>query len=108
MSFVRRRLTRTALWAAAAIVVLYGAGASVHAIVTDMTNVRNVHSGVIVHGEQDEFLALVKAGKKHEAFEEVFEIGDNLFATEFNALDGVGANVGTGQRFSRVPRADLK
>src|SRR6266436_2245185 len=30
-----------------------------------------------------------------------------LFATVFNAVDGVGANVGQGQRFTRVPRADL-
>src|SRR5262245_61856101 len=35
-----------------------------------------------------------------------FEHGDELFETTFNALDGVGANVGDGQRFTRVPRAD--
>jgi cytochrome c peroxidase len=42
-----------------------------------------------------------------ERFEEAFECGDELFETEFNSLDGVGANVGDGGRFSRVPRADL-
>ncbi len=39
---------------------------------------------------------------------EAFELGDELFGTQFNALDGSGANVGRGQRFTRVPRADLK
>jgi hypothetical protein len=44
----------------------------------------------------------------HTEFEELFELGDRLFAKEFNALEGGGANVGQGQRFTRVPRADLK
>ena len=38
---------------------------------------------------------------------EAFELGDELFGAQFNALDGSGANVGRGQRFTRVPRADL-
>lgn len=42
----------------------------------------------------------------HERFEAAFDCGDELFETRFNALDGVGANVGDGQRFTRVPRAD--
>jgi hypothetical protein len=42
------------------------------------------------------------------AFEEAFEQGDQLFATLFSTADGVGANVGQGQRFTQVPRADLK
>src|SRR5882724_10627671 len=29
------------------------------------------------------------------------------FETKFNAIDGGGANVGNGSRFTRVPRADL-
>ena len=37
---------------------------------------------------------------------EAFECGDELFGFEFNALDGGGANVGDGQRYTRVPRAD--
>src|SRR5262249_15363720 len=36
-----------------------------------------------------------------------FDTGDEMFETRFNALDGVGANVGDGQRFTHVPRADL-
>jgi cytochrome c peroxidase len=42
------------------------------------------------------------------AFETAFEVGDELFETVFDAVDGVGANVGNGQRFTRVPRADLR
>ncbi len=59
------------------------------------------------HADQFEFLDLVSRGREEKAFELAFEIGDELFATTFNALDGVGARVGAGQRFTRVPRADL-
>jgi cytochrome c peroxidase len=37
----------------------------------------------------------------------IFFCGDKLFETEFVAADGIGANVGDGQRFTRFPRADL-
>ena len=40
-------------------------------------------------------------------FLETFECGDELFETRFNALDGAGMNVGNGERFTGVPRADL-
>jgi hypothetical protein len=43
----------------------------------------------------------------HEAFELAFEHGDEMFETIFVAPDGVGANIGNGARFTRVPRADL-
>jgi hypothetical protein len=36
-----------------------------------------------------------------------FECGDEFFETQFNAVDGGGANVGEGLRYTRVPRADL-
>jgi hypothetical protein len=109
MSFIRRRTSRAAAWLAVSLLFLFGAGATVHAIVTDMTNVRNVHSPATVeHGDQAAFLALVQGGRNADAFNEAFEIGDALFATPFNALDGAGANVGRGQRFSHIPRADLK
>jgi len=41
-------------------------------------------------------------------FDTVFEAGDEFFDTAFTALDGGGANVGRGQRFTRFPRADLR
>ncbi len=37
----------------------------------------------------------------------IFDCGDELFETQFNAVDGVGAKFGTGQRFTRTPRFDL-
>jgi hypothetical protein len=40
-------------------------------------------------------------------FDEIFDCGDELFETSFNALDGVGADVGNGKRFTSVPRFDL-
>ncbi len=59
------------------------------------------------HADQREFYELVVSGEHYQAFERAFELGDELFETQFNALDGVGANVGEQQRFTRVPRADL-
>ena len=43
-----------------------------------------------------------------QAFEEAFEEGDELFEIKYNALDGVGVNVGNGNRFTSVPRPDLE
>ncbi len=36
-----------------------------------------------------------------------FDAGDELTEFSFTAREGVGANVGEGRRFSRIPRADL-
>lgn len=86
---------------------IIGLSAGAWAIITDLTIVAAVHSPAADHADQDELKNLVAAGKDQEAFEDAFEHGDELFETHFNALDGVGANVGQGQRFTRVPRADL-
>jgi hypothetical protein len=59
------------------------------------------------HVDQAELNDLVRSGKGSEAFHEAFEDGDELFETVFHAVDGVGANVGKGERFTRTPRADL-
>ncbi len=40
-------------------------------------------------------------------FAAIFDCGDELFESRFNAIDGVGIEVGDGGRFTRVPRADL-
>jgi di-heme oxidoreductase (putative peroxidase) len=98
-SKVRRRFLASAL--------LLGAGAGAFAIVTDFTLVGVLHEPAAVHADQFDLLGLVQGGQEEEAFEAAFEKGDELFDTPFNALDGVGANVGLGQRFTRVPRADL-
>jgi len=59
------------------------------AIVTDLTNVANVHSRAAQHIDQADLNAL----PPRDRFTEAFEVGDELFATAFNALDGGGANV---------------
>jgi hypothetical protein len=77
----------------------------------DLTIVRNVEGTVIArigaHIVQNTLTNLVLQGQNEEAFEEAFEIGDELFGSPFNGADGSGANVGTGSRFTRIPRADL-
>jgi hypothetical protein len=77
------------------------------AIVTQLGLVRKLHTPQIVHASQAALLSLVKSGQGATAFQQAFADGDVMFSTPFNALDGVGANVGNGQRFTRVPRADL-
>jgi cytochrome c peroxidase len=101
-----RRLRRPAQ-VGVAVTVLFGGGFGAYAIITNLGLVGQLHAPVAAHVSQDELLALVQAGETEEAFEEAFEEGDELFETVFNALDGGGANVGQGQRFTRVPRADL-
>lgn len=86
------------------VVALLFASMSAWAIVTDLAQVRLVHSAVAEHVDQADLNALAA----NQKFAEAFEIGDELFATAFNALDGGGANVGRGQRYTRIPRADLK
>ena len=60
------------------------------------------------HVDQNALVALLRSGDPAAAYEAAFEGGDELFETIFNALDGVGANVGKGERFTRTPRADLR
>ena len=76
-------------------------------IVKDPTLVGALHSAKAEHTDQAALLALVRGGHNDDAVEEAFEAGDEFFETEFNALDGIGANVGDGTRFTRIPRADL-
>lgn len=60
-----------------------------------------------LHIEQSEINQLIESGQLQEAFDLTFEIGDELFEHDFTASEGGGANVGNGQRFTLVPRADL-
>ncbi|HKB15158.1 MAG TPA: di-heme oxidoredictase family protein [Planctomycetota bacterium] len=96
-------LRRGALVAA----IVLGAGVTGFAILADLSLVGALHAPAAEHADQAELTDLVAAGQAEEAFEDAFEDGDELFETPFNALDGGGANVGAGQRFTRVPRADL-
>ncbi|WHI50351.1 di-heme oxidoredictase family protein [Microbulbifer sp. MLAF003] len=56
------------------------------------------------HLEQSELEAMDPI----EAYVHAFEEGDELFEMNYNALDGVGVNVGNGKRFTSFPRPDLK
>ncbi|MGE0289638.1 MAG: di-heme oxidoredictase family protein [Acetobacteraceae bacterium] len=76
---------------------------SAAASAVDLAAVDQVHDAQAEHCDQDEILAIADPLSR---FAETFECGDELFDTRFNALDGVGANVGDNLRFSRVPRAD--
>lgn len=91
----------------AALLALGGATAA-HAIIPDLTLVKILHQPAFTgHADQAHLLSLVQAGQNAQAFQEAFQAGDEMFQTKFNAIDGVGANVGKEQRFTRVPRADL-
>ncbi len=95
----RRRFLAATVW-------ILSAGAA-SGIIVDLTLVGQLHEPRAEHVDQLHLLELVQAGDTELAFEEAFEMGDELFETVFNALDGAGANVGEGMRFTRVPRADL-
>jgi len=98
---------RTAIVSTAFVAAIAFAAIRVSGIVRDMSVVSTLHKAKAGHTDQAALLALVKAGNNAEAAADAFEAGDVFFETEFNALDGVGANVGDGSRFTRVPRADL-
>lgn len=93
-------------WIVTAVVgiVVIAASVGTWAIYTNVAEIGIVHDPVAVHADQ----SALNSGTPHERFELAFELGDELFGTSFNALDGAGANVGRGQRFTRVPRADLR
>lgn len=62
----------------------------------DLAETKRFHGAQIEHCEK----------AVEEGYLEAFECGDELFEVVFNAVDGVGANVGDGGRFTRAPRAD--
>ena len=92
------KLARTSVAGAS----LLGAGVAVAVVnqLADLQRLDAVYDPAFKHSDQ---LAIRSSG-----FAEVFEAGDEFFDTEFNMLDGGGANVGRGQRYTRIPRADLR
>ena len=56
------------------------------------------------HCQMSTILAITNALQRFQA---AFDCGDNLFSAQFNEIDGSGANVGDGRRYTRFPRADL-
>jgi hypothetical protein len=111
-SSILRRLARRPFLCALLAGLCLAGGAGVFAFVgsSQLPIVASVHKPAFGEHVEDDmhFVGLVQGGQAVEAYEEAFEIGDEMFETRFNALDGVGANVGDGTRFTRVPRADLK
>jgi hypothetical protein len=101
--FGKKRWVRAVL----GLTVLLGGATSATAIITALDLVGELHEPQGEHIDQSALHELVIAGETKAAFDNAFVLGDELFETTFNALDGVGANVGQGQRFTRVPRADL-
>jgi hypothetical protein len=89
-------------------VAVLGIGApGLRALVLNLGLVEEQHEAQTEHLDQMELRDLVAGGQVDAAYDDAFEHGNELFETTFNVLDGVGANVGDGQRFSRIPRADL-
>jgi Di-haem oxidoreductase, putative peroxidase len=94
---------------------VFGSGVSAFALITasgDLTVVSNdeglVFSTVVGgHVVQANLTNQVKAGQDAAAFTTAFARGDAFFGASFNGADGGGANVGVGERYTRMPRADL-
>jgi hypothetical protein len=102
--FARRRFRPLVVLA-----VLAGSGVSAWAIVTlsELAIVKQLHQPVHVKTFMNELNDLVAAGKSLDAFNLAFQRGDTMFGNVFNAVDGSGVNVGNGERYTHVPRADL-
>jgi cytochrome c553/mono/diheme cytochrome c family protein len=106
----KRRLTvrRWTVYVAVAAVLGLSAGTGQAIILTGLDLVRLLQGAAAgPHGSQAFLVAQVMNGQPGMAFDAAFKRGDKLFDTELNAVDGVGANVGGGARFTHVPRADL-
>jgi hypothetical protein len=69
------------------------------------TIIGNTESAQAQHCSMNTILAITNPLQRFQA---AFTCGDNLFSDQFNEIDGSGANVGDGRRYTRFPRADLK
>ena len=69
----------------------------------DLNRVEIFHDPEGEHCIQEEMMAI---SDPQQRFLEAFECGDELFATHFNAIDGVGANVGIHRAKLRLAGAD--
>ena len=87
----------------AVVALLAGGGVGAWAIVTEVSLVEKLHGGVLEHTDQ----TALRGMRNRDAYLDAFTHGDAIFSDLFNAVDGAGANIGNGARFSRFPRADL-
>jgi len=62
--------------------------------------------GLILNNLSNQF-GTGENGGSSTRFDRAFEAGDELFSHVFTGGEGGGANVGNGERYTRVPRADL-
>ncbi|TMA39460.1 MAG: hypothetical protein E6J79_03375 [Deltaproteobacteria bacterium] len=83
--------------------LLAGSGVGSWAIVTEVSLVDKLHGGVIEHEDETKLRGM----RNRDAYNDAFTHGDAIFSDLFNAVDGAGANVGNGARFTRFPRPDL-
>lgn len=103
--------------AAAAIAIFTGVGALVASDSFSGNNPASPETSGNAHavGEEEGYRPLQQAFLNElarrsgdiAAFEAAFEAGDELTEISFTAAQGIGAKVGEGRRFSRLPRADL-
>ena len=103
-------------WKLGAVLALavFGSGVSAWALITDATEltiVSNVQGSTFTaiggHVVQSTLTSQVMGGQNATAFATAFARGDSMFSSSFNGADGGGANVGVGERYTRMPRADL-
>jgi len=69
---------------------------------------RSGETPAAAHVDQKLLTAIARSGDTWTARRLAFDIGDVLFNTTLNQADGVGARVGHGMRFTRMPRPDLR
>src|SRR5438552_9885045 len=87
----------------AVVALLAGSGVGAWAVVTEVSLVERLHDGALEHTDQ----AALRAMRNRDAYQDAFTHGDAIFSDLFNAVDGAGANVGNGARFTRFPRPDM-
>jgi hypothetical protein len=123
MNFDRSKIKELTKWAArqprwrvgaALALAMFGSGVSAWALITDATQlaiVANVQGSTLSaiggHIVQSTLTNQVVAGQNATAFATAFARGDSMFSSRFNGADGGGANVGVGERYTCMPRADL-
>src|SRR5207245_2447400 len=95
----KRTLTKRWLLAGAALVAT---SLFTWAFVGNPTLVAQLHPTLGVHADQGRLVSFV-VNNPSQAFLTAFDEGDQLFDTRYTAADGGGANVGQGQRYTRVP-----
>ena len=69
--------------------------------------VRTLEPTGFTHLDQGTLNGLSNQGSPSPRFTAAFDQGDTEFSHQFTAPEGGGANVGNGDRYTRVPRADL-